>query len=79
MDRAAIESTGVSTMAQLTLQHDVPPIVERKLAQVRRGIRTYVWLEGLAARGDHAGGRVLGRTAASIGCSSRRRPCGSRR
>ena len=36
-------------MAQLTLQHDVPPIVERKLAQVRRGIRAYVWLEGLAA------------------------------
>jgi hypothetical protein len=36
-------------MAQLTLQHDVPPIVERKLAEVRRGIRTYVWLEGLAA------------------------------
>ncbi len=36
-------------MAQLTLQHDVPPIVERKLAQVRRGIRAHVWLEGLAA------------------------------
>jgi hypothetical protein len=36
-------------MAQLTLPHDVPPIVERKLAQVRRGIRAYVWLEGLAA------------------------------
>jgi hypothetical protein len=35
-------------MAQLTFQHDVPPIVERTLAQVRRGIRTYVWLEGLA-------------------------------
>lgn len=35
-------------MAQLTLQHDVPAIVEQKLAQVRRGIRTYVWLEGLA-------------------------------
>jgi hypothetical protein len=36
-------------MAQLTLEHDLPPIVERKLAQVRRGIRAYVWLEGLAA------------------------------
>lgn len=36
-------------MAQATLQPDVPPIIERKLAQVRRGIRTYVWLEGLAA------------------------------
>jgi len=36
-------------MAQLTLQHDVPPLVERKLAQVRRGIRAYVWLEGLTA------------------------------
>lgn len=35
-------------MAQATLQPEVPPIVERKLAQVRRGIRTYVWLEGLA-------------------------------
>ncbi len=35
-------------MAQLTFERDVPPIVERKLAQVRRGIRTYVWLEGLA-------------------------------
>jgi hypothetical protein len=35
-------------MAQLTLQHDMPPIIERKLAEVRRGIRAYVWLEGLA-------------------------------
>lgn len=35
-------------MALATLQPEVPPIVERKLAQVRRGIRTYVWLEGLA-------------------------------
>lgn len=35
-------------MAELTLQHDMPPIIERKLAEVRRGIRTYVWLEGLA-------------------------------
>lgn len=36
-------------MAQATLQPGVPPIVERKLAQVRRGIRAYVWLDGLAA------------------------------
>ena len=36
-------------MAQATLPPEVPPIVERKLAQVRRGIRTYVWLDGLAA------------------------------
>jgi hypothetical protein len=36
-------------MSQATLDSTVPPIVERKLAEVRRGIRTYVWLEGLAA------------------------------
>jgi hypothetical protein len=36
-------------MSQAKLQHDVPPAIEQKLAQVRRGIRTYVWLEGLAA------------------------------
>ena len=36
-------------MAQATHQPDVPPAIERKLAQVRRGIRAYVWLEGLAA------------------------------
>jgi hypothetical protein len=36
-------------MAQLTFQHDLPPIVEQRLGQVRRGIRAYVWLEGVAA------------------------------
>lgn len=39
-------------MAQLTLPHceqAVPPIVEQKLGEVRRGIRAYVWLEGLSA------------------------------
>jgi len=36
-------------MPQPTFQPEVPPIVERKLAQVRRRIRAYVWLEGLAA------------------------------
>ncbi len=36
-------------MSQLAVQLDVPPIVQRKLAQVRRGVRAYVWIEGLAA------------------------------
>ena len=36
-------------MSQAVLQHEVPPAIEQKLGQVRRGIRTYVWLEGLAA------------------------------
>lgn len=36
-------------MSHAVLQHEVPPAIEQKLGQVRRGIRTYVWLEGLAA------------------------------
>jgi hypothetical protein len=36
-------------MSQAVLQQETPPAIEQKLGQVRRGIRTYVWLEGLAA------------------------------
>jgi hypothetical protein len=36
-------------MARRTHQHDLPAGVEQKLREVRRGIRRYVWLEGLAA------------------------------
>ena len=36
-------------MAQVTYQPDVPPAIERKLAQVRRGIRATSGWEGLSA------------------------------
>jgi hypothetical protein len=36
-------------MAQSIQQHELPASVEEKLREVRRGIRRYVWLEGLAA------------------------------
>ncbi|HEY4233963.1 MAG TPA: hypothetical protein VGM76_11090 [Lacipirellulaceae bacterium] len=36
-------------MVQSTTQLDIPAGVQQKLREVRRGIRRYVWLEGLAA------------------------------
>ena len=36
-------------MTESTHQHELPASVEEKLREVRRGIRRYVWLEGLAA------------------------------
>jgi hypothetical protein len=35
-------------MASVTFQPDVPGIVRQKLREVRRGIRAYVWIEGVA-------------------------------
>src|SRR5262245_853174 len=35
-------------MATVTTQHEIPRIIRQKLGQVRRGIRAYVWLEGVA-------------------------------
>src|SRR5215831_17302656 len=36
-------------MAELPRQHELPIEVQQALREVRRGIRRYVWLEGLAA------------------------------
>src|SRR5262245_32473239 len=36
-------------MASASSQFELPPVVRKQLAHIRRGIRTYVWLEGLVA------------------------------
>ena len=53
----------MNAMAQLTLQHDLPPIVERKLAASSAG-NPHVRLARRTGRaGDHAGRCLLGRAA----------------